>query len=178
MMVLWWAALAWADPAALRAPVDRPAAVLGAEQQSVAVPVGDRWRVAVETHTGAALGASVGQRWTVLGESEGWGADAVLAGGLLVPVLDPQLGLTVSPAFQGGLRTSGFAGVVGVAAPMVLTVPRVQARLPLLTELQLGGAIGPVWLGGRLAVGPVNTPGVDISAFVEPGLWLAWRGER
>lgn len=165
-----WLALALADPVAMRAPVDAPAATVGLHDASVSASLGEDlpWVAAELATNGASTGASVGQRWTL-----GSGVrrfQAGLAGGFLVPLVDPGVVLTGTAWLHGGWVGERGSFLAGAAVPVAVGAG--GSRMPLLFELQGGVVAGPVAVGARLAAGPVATPGTDVSVFLEPALML------
>jgi len=166
---LWLMAGAWADPVALRAPVERPAATVGFHDLSLAAPLpGTRLDVAAAMATNAASAeAGVGRRWTLAGAGSRQ-LQTGLGGGVLVPLISPGVAVTAVPWMHGGWVGDVGTFVAGAAAPVAVGTG--GARLPLLLELQGGLWAGPVLVQGRLAAGPVWTPGLDVATFLEPSL--------
>lgn len=162
--------LALADPVALRTPEDGPAATLGRHDVSLAVPLGEGPWVAAELASNAAsIGASVGHR-VVLSASGTRRLQGGVAGGLSVPLVQPGLAITGTAWLHGGWLGERASFLAGAAVPLALGTGGV--RLPVLLELQGGVRIGRVSVGGRLAAGPVYTPGTDVSTFLEPALFI------
>jgi len=174
-MIAFLATLAWADPSALRAPIGVPGAVGGLHDLSVGAPVAEGWWLVAEVRTsGSAVGASAGRRLELVRGDHGWGADLALAAGLSFPTTEPSLAITATPAIVAGWFGNDGAVNFAVALPLqVRLVGGVEARLPALFEVQGGGRAGPVWIGARLGMGGIITPGTDLSILLEPGLWLA-----
>ncbi len=109
----------------------------------------------------AAAGLSIGTRRTLADGPRHGGVDLFVAGGVLVPFIEPGVALTATPAIQAGHR-GGIAHVtIGLAAPIEARLaPEPQLRLPLLLELRLGFNLGPLWLGLRGGLGAaLNTGG-------------------
>jgi len=173
-MIALWAIAAHADPVALRGPEVAPTAVVGLHELSVGAPVGDlSLALSVRTDRGAA-DAVLGRRWRVRGEPIGWRVEVGVAAGLLVPIVRPGLGITVTPWISAGpVRPHGFVQGV-IAAPLGIAAPG-GARLPVLLELQGGGRVGPVTFGPRLGFGAVVAPGTDVSVATEAALLLSIR---
>ena len=120
-----------------------------------------------------AIGASLGTRTTVSNGPRHGGVDLFGAGGALVPLVDPGLALTATPAVQAGKRGPTTHVTIGLAAPVeLLLVPRAQLRLPVLLELRFGGKLGPLWLGLRGGIGPVLTAPGDPGFALQWSLWL------
>jgi hypothetical protein len=166
--VLAWTGSVGADPIALRVPVERRGMVLaaGAPEVSVGWWFTRRFGIAAEWRLPAsAVGASVGARWTLVGEALGWGVDAVVAVGAVVPLIDPGVALSVTPSLVGRWRGERVVVATSVAAPTVARfLPMPDLRLPLLVELWLGGRVGAWWAGVHGGVGSTWVPG------------LAWSG--
>jgi hypothetical protein len=152
VIALLLATLAQADPGALRGP-DAPVVVdAGTPEGSVAVNLPGGLGIAVEARAdGGAVGASAGARRRLTGEAGriGWWVGG--AAGLVVPTLDPTVGLTLTP--WGGLGSDGdrVQGRLGVAVPAVLAPTGV--RIPVLAEGGMAVRAGPVWLGARAGLG-------------------------
>jgi len=168
------AALAWADPGALRAPVGVPGAVGGYHDLSVAAPVAKGWWLVGEVRTaGSFVGASAGRRFEISRGAKGWGFDAALAAGLGFPTAEPSLAITATPALISGWFGDNGSASLSVAAPLqAKIIGGFEARLPVLFEFQGGGRAGHLWIGARFGMGPVWTPGLDLSIYIEPALWL------
>ncbi len=170
---------AGADPGALRAPVADAAFVgeIGAPTSSVAAWLGDGFGVAADVRApGASVGLSVGTRAL---HADGWGVDTFLAGGLTVPLRDPGVALTLSPAVRLGWRGPRLDTGLGVAVPLAVGLAGggmdgVGARLPVLLEPAFGTRVGPVRLGGTVSFGPVFVPGAPTG--VETGVRLVVAG--
>jgi len=98
--------------------------------------------------------------------------DLFVAGGVLVPTIDPGLALTATPAIQLGKRSEVGHATFGLAAPIeALLAPTLRLRLPVLLELRFGGNLGPFWLGVRGGAGMVlSAPGA--AAFTAQ--WSVW----
>ncbi len=173
-MITWLVAAAWADPVVLRGPEAAPAASIGQHELSVGAPAGPV-EVAVELRSDrGAAGASVGTRARLAEGARGWRADAGISGGLVLPLVSPTLGMQATPWVSGGV--GGERGVLqGVLAAPLAAAPGAGARVPLLLELQGGARLGPAWVVPRLGVGPVWTPGLDVSVATEAALLLLWR---
>ncbi len=168
-MIALWLGLALADPVAMRAPAAWPGATVGLHDASVAVPLGEGrpWVALGSAANAASMDASVGQRWAGEGVRRVQGG---LAGGVLVPLVEPGFALTGTAWLQAGWVGERASFVAGAAAPVAVGTG--GSRMPLLFELQGGVRVGPVVLGGRLAAGPVATPGTDVSTYLEPSLGL------
>ena len=168
-----WLAVALADPVAMRAPLDAPGVTLGLHDASVGADLGEGlpWVAAELATNGAATGASVGQRW-VLGDGVRR-FQTGLAGGLLVPLVEPGIALTGTAWLHGGWVGERGSFLAGAAVPVA--VGSGGSRMPLLFELLGGVAAGPVEIGARLAAGPVLTPGTDTAVYLEPSLGVQLR---
>ncbi len=167
-MTWWLLTLAWADPVALRAPHDAAGATLGRHDASAGAELGSTWLAAEAATNGASVGASLGQRWVLGRDDRVRRVQAGCSGGLLVPLVEPGIALTGTGWLHAGWVGDRGAFVAGAAVPVAVGTG--GSRLPLLFELQGGVRAGPVWLGARLAAGPVFTPGTDLSTFLEPSL--------
>jgi hypothetical protein len=165
-----------ADPLALRHGVDGRAVVVEGGYPSISAGywVGPALGLALDWRLpAAAVSGSIGTRKTVAQGPRHGGVDLFVAGGLLVPLVDPGVAITASPAIQMGRRGPKGHVTFGVAAPMeALLVPRARLRIPVLLELRVGGNLGPLWLGLRGGVGPVlNFPGAT-GFTVQWSLWV------
>lgn len=155
-MIALLCGLAWADPIALRAPQARVVAVAGLPDTSAGVWLTPALGVSAEYHPPGALGLSVGTRWDVARTQGGFGLELAAAGGPMWAVLDPGLVLAVTPTAQVGWADRKVDAELGLAVPAVVRVaPDAAARFPVLGELWLGGALGPVRLGGHFGAGPM-----------------------
>ncbi len=170
---------ALADPGALRAPVADSALAgeVGLPTASAAWWPNAGLGLAVHLRApGASVGASVGTRAL---HADGWGVDAFLAGGVTVPLRDPGVAVTLSPAARAGWRGPRAEAGLGLAVPLALGLggggmEQIGARLPLLLEPALGFDVGPVRVGATLSAGPVFVPGTATG--VETGVRLAVAG--
>lgn len=187
-MIVVLSAVAFADPVALRGPLDAPALGLGLETASVALPAGQFFAVAADVAWNASqVGVSAAWRPSRrLGDGL-WRLEGSLGLGVGARTVQPDLVVTVSPAMLvsavGGRGVGGFG--LAVPAEMTLLSPPgwyppwgVEASIPLLLELQGGARVGPVWLVARLSQGPVLTPDVDVSYTVRPALWMGYKGGK
>lgn len=176
MIAAWWTTVAFADPVALRGPRDELSATLGLHDLSVAAPVGPiDLAAAVRTDRGAA-DVAVGQRWTLRRGRRQWQIDAGVSGGIIVPLVRPTVGLTVTPFIAAGPVRERWAASGVIAMPMAVTA-RGELRLPVLFELQGGATIGRVTIGPRVAFGPVIVPGTDVSVATEAALQVTVRAK-
>jgi hypothetical protein len=168
--------LAVADPVALRVPVERRAAVIavGAPDLSAAWWLSSRFGLAVEWRLPAsAVGASIGARWVLLGEPAGWGVDAIVAVGAVVPLLDPGVALSVTPSVVGRWRGEHVAVAASVVAPAVARfVPAPDLRLPILFELWFGGRLGRWMAGLHGGVGSTWVPGLSWSGAFQATVYV------
>jgi hypothetical protein len=168
------ASLAWADPVAMRAPYGTAGATVGLHDASAAVPLGDGpWLAAELATNGASAGASAGSRWVLGPEDRVRRLQAGLAGGLLVPLVEPGIALTGTAWLHGGWVGERGAFLAGAAVPVAVGTG--GSRMPLIFELLGGVGVGPVVIGGRLAAGPVVSPGVDTMVYLEPSLGVQLR---
>lgn len=171
-------ASAHADPIALRGPAwGRVLAVMpGLPELSAAWWVRPAVGFALEWRFPAsAAGASVGTRWTVIGDTLGWGVEVHIAGGVMVPLLDPGVGLSVTPAVHGRWRDEHLHVGASVAVPAVLRVaPGADLRVPPVIELWFALHFGRLSFGLHGNVGSVYVPGLDWSTTYQGSLYLAW----
>ncbi len=157
-MIALLAVLARAEPGALRGPEAPVVLEMGTPESSIAVTLPSGLGVALEVRAdGGAVGAAAGARRRFTGEGGHVGVWAGGAAGLVVPTLDPTLGLTLTP--WAGLGSDGerVSGRLALVAPAVVAPTGV--RLPLLAEGALAVRAGPVWLGGRAGLGARFTLG-------------------
>ncbi|MCB9689471.1 MAG: hypothetical protein H6735_30825 [Alphaproteobacteria bacterium] len=173
-MIGWLVSAAWADPAALRLPHREPGAVVGFHDLSVGAPVGPV-DAAVELRTdGGAAGASVGLRRALREGAKGWRADTGCAAGLVVPLVAPTVGLTLTPWASAGV-VGGRAYVQGLLAAPVAASLGGGLRIPVQPELQAGAILGRLTIGPRVSFGVVWAPGTDVSVTTEGSLAASWR---
>jgi hypothetical protein len=121
----------------------------------------------------SAVSASAGtRRRTVLGAGP-WALDTFLAGGLLVPMVDPGLALTATPALQLGRRGEHGELDLGLAAPLEIElVPTRRLRAPLLLEAGFGVELGPIEAGLRGGFGPVLLAPGALAFATQWSLWV------
>jgi hypothetical protein len=169
--------VAHADPVALRVPLERRAVVLalGAPDLSAAWWFSERFGIAAEWRLPAsAVGASLGARFTLVGEPRGWGVDATLAVGAMVPLLDPGVALSVTPTLRGRWQGEHLLVAASVVAPAVARfVPSPDLRLPILAELWLGGQFARWRAGLHAGVGSTWVPGLSWSGAFQATAYLA-----
>ncbi|MCA9490834.1 MAG: hypothetical protein KC621_12985 [Myxococcales bacterium] len=173
-MIAWLAVAAWADPTALRLPERAPGVVVGFPDLSVGAPIGPV-DAAVELRTdGGAAGASVGLRRALREGAKGWRADVGCAAGLVVPLVAPTVGLTLTPWTSAGI-VGGRAYVQGLLAAPVAASIGGGLRVPFQPELQAGARVGRLTIGPRVAFGVAWVPGTDVSVTTEGALAASWR---
>jgi hypothetical protein len=161
--------LAWADPVAQRSVADT-ALVVGPAAGSAATPVGPVSLGVEASWDGAAVGVSAGVR--AVADRPGWRAAGVAVSALALPRAG-GVGLGVAPWV--GLGTRRFAATL--AAPLAVgSAGSGRVRLPLLAGLEGLIDAGPLAVGARLALGPVWTPGLDVSLGADVGLVVARAG--
>lgn len=155
------------DPIALRAPFEGRTAVAagGAPECSVAFWLDRRFGVAVEWRLPAsAVGADIGTRWTLLGDTLGWGVDLNASVGLTVPLIVPGVGVNITPSVVGRWRDEHFLVATSVAIPSIAQVlPSPDLRLPVMFELWLGGHYGRFRGALHGGVGSTWMPGLSWS---------------
>jgi hypothetical protein len=168
--------LAMADPVTLRhgAPAEGLVVQAGWPDVSAAwwlqpeLGVALAWRLPA-----AAVSASVGTRRRLPLGSGAWSLDGYLAGGLLVPTVDPGLALTATPALQIARRGARGELDLGVAVPLELQVlSERRLRAPVLLELGGGVVLGPAELGLRGGFGPVFTAPGAMGFALQWSLWV------
>jgi len=165
-----------ADPVTLRhgAPERGLVFQAGWPDVSAAWWMGPQLGLAVEWKLPAsAVAASVGTRRRLPLGSGPWALDAFLAGGLLVPTVNPGLAISATPAVQLGRRGERFELDLGLAMPMELQLlTERRLRAPLLLEAGVGGDLGPVALGLRGGFGAVLTTPGTLGFLVQWSLWV------
>lgn len=171
-------AMAAAEPKAFRAPVGNAAWV--AEYGGGASLAGwraDGWGLALEVGPQAGtLGGSLG--WRHL-HPDGWGLDVTPGVGLVIPLVEPGLGLSLSPAARVGWRRKGFEIGLGLSIPVTVGFfgggPGLAVRVPLLVEPGVGLGVGSLRLGLTGSMGPVwvteTLPGIAVSGRIAIG-WV------
>jgi hypothetical protein len=172
ILLAGFATRASADPTSLRHGVEAQTLVVegGWPTLSAGYWLGPGFGLAVDWRLpAAAVSGSVGTRKTLAHGPKHGVVDLFFAGGLLVPLVDPGIAVTATPAIQLGKRGPKSRATIGLAAPIeALLSPRPQLRVPVLLELHLGGNLGPFWLGVRGGVGPIlSLPGAT-------GFTLQW----
>ena len=167
-MMLLFAVAALADPGAMRAPDGRVTIAVGGPDHGVAVwsnTVGVALSVRAD---GGAVEAVVGKRWRT---ERAFGGRVVLAGGAVVPLVDPGVGLALAPSVHGGHLGEQVEATFGFALPAVVGLaPQPSVRLPVLAETGLAFRAGPVWIGARGAIGAITVPGLAPSAALQGAL--------
>jgi hypothetical protein len=172
-MILAFIGLALADPIALRAPSGAVAVVLGVPDSSVAVSVAPHVGVSIDARALDAVGASVGYRSDLFRRDTGFGLEVSIAGGPMVPLLDPGLALSATPALALGWAHHSLDATIGVAIPAVARFTGFDLRIPVLGELWLGGRIGPVRVGGTFAAGQMWITGAPTEVGWHAGVYAA-----
>ncbi len=166
-----------ADPLILRAPLPPTASVgLAAGAPSLAAGgwFSQQLGAAVElVDGGAAVGVSAGSRTNLLGSDDRWGLDAYLAGGVAIPLIDPGLALTVTPALQGGWRGDRVRATLAIASPTQLRLTGFQAKLPVVAEPWLLFRAGSVWFGAQGGFGIAPVPGYSMSYVLQGSAVIA-----
>jgi hypothetical protein len=164
LLALLWTPSAAADPLALRH--GEPTEGLVMEAGWPHLSAGWWWRpdrgVALSWRLPAAsVEASYGTRWRAELGTGPWCAEAFLAGGLLVPTVEPGLALSATPAAQLARRGDRIDLELGLAAPTELQLlEERRLRAPLLAEAGLGVDLGGLELGLRGGFGAVfSAPG-------------------
>lgn len=123
-------------------------------------------------------------RFTALGSKGHWNLVGQLAGGPIVPILDPDIGLAVTPGLAFMYQREEFHMSYGLAVPFAITfIDDVQARIPFLAEAYWMWEVGDdpngrvfLGFGGRSGVS-VN-PGNMVSAVGEAFFILGFGGSR
>lgn len=165
-----------ADPIALRAPLSEgfrgAEVVFGAPSSAIAWRNGT-WGVCVDAApTGAIVGASAGVRRAIVRNDGDMGVDIVLAGGVIVPLIDPGVGVNVTTALQAGWFGDRSTFAVGLAAPIAVRLaPGVGIRVPLLAEALFAARAGDRWdvgliTGAGVAMDPDAAPAIAGEAAV------------
>ena len=171
-MIALWLGLASADPGALRSPGEA-AAVVGVHERSLGMWQ-ERHGFAVELTDLSAVSLSYGRR-RYFGE-RAWHVRGGIHAGLVVPLVEPGLGVGFGGFVQGGRFGDGGRVALGVAVPAAYGLTSGQLRLPIRFELDAAARFaGEVWAGARLGVGPVVTPGFDTAIAVDPVLMIGAR---
>lgn len=170
---------AQADPVALRVPMERRRAVvvaIGGPEMSAGWWFSERFALSAEWRLPAsAAGASLGTRWTLVGEPFGWGIDAGLAVGVVVPLLDPGAAVSVTPSIVGRWRNEYFVVAASAVMPVVArVVPDPDLRLPVLFELWLGGHLARWRAGVHGAVGSTWVPGLSWSGTFQGTVFVGY----
>lgn len=150
---------AWAEPAAIRAPVG--AATLAASWGDGASLVlwHDDLGLALDA-SGAAVGAALG--WRHL-HANPVGFDLFGHGGVAVPFIEPGLALTLGASARFGYRNAHFDGGIGLAIPAALGLwgggSGLALRVPLSVEPAIGVRVGPLWFALSGSMGPLYVTG-------------------
>ncbi len=152
---------------------------LGQEALSVAAPLSETWRLGLAAHpAGWSPELQLG-RDLPLGEPAGrWKGEALLAGGLLLPWMDPALTLSATAGLRAR-REGDRVGLEGRAlVPLAFEVaPQRVLRAPLHLEAALRGRVGPLWLSGRASLGASLVTGGSTTVDAALGVGLEWVGQ-
>ncbi len=167
-----------ADPLVLRAPVPGRvvAGTAGTPELSAGAWITERFGLAVEWRLpSAAAGASAGTRWTLVGDRLGWGVDAVVAAGVVVPLIAPAGAVSITSAVVGRWRSEALQVSANLASPLVIRVaPDTTVRLPLLLEVWITAHLGPVHFGAQGSVGSTYVPTLSWSSAIQVSGYLGW----
>ncbi len=176
-MILTLGAAAFADPIALRGPLDAPSLAAGLRSASVAVPVGEHFSVALDGRYALdRIGGWGAWRPIVPTEDGVWRLDGVLAAGAHGDPLTGTPGVDAMVGVAFGAVGQRWTGGVGLAVPAALDLPSGSWSVPLLAELQVGVRLGPVWVAARAAGGPTWARGESMVTTWEPALWVGYKG--
>lgn len=167
-----------ADPIALRGPTWGRVASFsaGTPELSAGAWLTERFGLAVEWRLPvAATGVSAATRWRLVGDVRGWGVDLTLAGGVVVPLLDPAVAVSITPSVAGRWRGQYLQVAAVLVAPTVVRIaPDTLVRLPLLAEAWIATHIASLSVGVQGSVGSVFVPGLSWSNAVQVSAWVGW----
>lgn len=166
-MLVLSAAIARAEPAAMRELAQRDAAVsVGTRSSAVALGVGPV-DVALDVGwDGLATGLYAGTSRKLIGDL--WQIDGGIAGGLLLLPFARTVGAEVVPWVGGGIVGGRGTASLRLVAPSA--VAPVGARISGFAELTGGLRAGPAWVTPRAGLGAVYTPGLDVSMLLDAGI--------
>lgn len=186
--MIWLLALltsAHADPTALRAPqalefsnlFDTPRYSFGGWAKP---QIG--WAVTY-TYASNAIDLAVGTRGTLAPLGDKWTLEAQVSGGPLVPLLDPDIGLALSPSLSFEYHNKIFSMSYGVAVPFAATFLNTpQVRIPVQGEAQFIWEVGNKevrqFLGFVGRLGASFNLGLDTSITIEGGFIWAFGASR
>ncbi len=123
-------------------------------------------------------------RFAELGDKGRWNLVGQLAGGPIVPILDPDIGLAVTPGLAFMYQHDVFHMSYGLAVPFAITfIDDVQTRIPFLAEAYWMWEVedkhgGHVFLGFGGRSGVSVNPGNMMSAVGEGFFILGFGGSR
>lgn len=165
-ILLLLSTIAWAEPAAIRAPVG-PA--------TLTATLGDGGSLA-GWHNNLGLALDISGAGAAVGTALGWrhlhpnpvGLDLFGHGGLAVPLIEPGLALTLGASARFSYRNQHFDGGIGLAIPAALGLwgggPGLALRVPISIEPAIGCHAGPLWLALSGSMGPLyvtsSIPGI------------------
>jgi hypothetical protein len=166
---------AFADSVAMRAPLPGrglvltlgfPATELGFWMNSW-IGIGVHMRVPA-----SAVGTEIALRKTLVGKPRlGFGLEGLVAFGLDVPLLSPGFVATATASLAGRYFAPSWFVQVAATSPAAfrLTDP-VEARVPILAEVWVGGRAQAMWIGAHIAGGVAIVPPQRLSPAVQLGL--------
>jgi hypothetical protein len=108
----------------------------------------------------SAVGTEIALRRTFAGDPRlGFGLEGMIAFGLDVPLLSPGFVATATASLAVRYFAAAWFAQLAVTAPTAfrLTDP-LEARIPILSELWIGGRAQAVWIGAHLAGGVALVP--------------------
>lgn len=155
------AAVAHADPLALRAPLDGVVVVGGLPQVGAGAWVSDRYGLAAGVDLpGRSADLAVGARGTLTRGPSGLGVDVGAAAGVVAPFAGLRPTLEVAPWIAAGWRRPGWHLVVDLAVPAAVALgPGDVLRLPVLIEPWTGISRGGWSVTAGAGLGEVIVPG-------------------
>lgn len=180
--LLFSLATAQADPLILRTPGGGHGATVGLRGFSAGIQSKGPLGFAIDAPwSGASLTTSAGVRFILAESPAGWTVQSGVSGGLILPTTALGFGLEFAPWVWGGLKGRRFVGGAGLAIPAAVGfVGQVQARLPVVGSLHLGGRLGEsdkgqIWIDAQLRMGQAWTlPAATMIQF-EPAVSVTWK---
>ena len=169
--------LALAEPLALRAPLDGVVAVGGLPEVGAGWWVGDHYGVSVgydvRGYTADLAGAA---RWTLTRADSGFGVDAGIAAGVVLPFAGLRPSIEAAPWVAVGWRRPGWHVVVDVAVPAAVALGEgSRLRLPVVVEPWTGVSVGGWTVSAGATLGEVIVPGELPAVRMGWQLGLGWR---
>lgn len=167
---------ALAEPLALRAPLDGVVVVGGLPQVGAGYWIGDHYGVSVGYDIrGYTADLAGGARWTLTRADSGFGVDAGVGAGVVLPFAGLRPAVEVAPWIGAGWRRPKWHFVVDVAVPAAAAIgPGSALRLPIVLEPWTGVTLGSWSVTAGAGLGGVVVPGEIPAVLMRWQLGLGW----